>query len=102
MFQAANGSFPPSSDICGLMGLSIEKVLEAGKDISTDETFATIWMTLVVTMFLTGKCAEQKDIWELVAEKVQMWLQMSVDKFCLGDLEQKAKAFIVLCVKQNV
>ena len=63
MCQAANGSFPHSSDICCIMGLTIEKVLEAGKDISTDYTFPTIWMTLVVTMFLTEKCAEQKYIW---------------------------------------
>ena len=105
MLQAANGSFPPSSDICCIMGLTIEKVLDAGKDISTDDTFSTIWMTLVVTMFLTEKCAEQKDIWELVVEKARMWLQMSVDSFRLGVLEQKAKEFIVLCgacVKQNV
>ena len=78
MFQAANGSFSPSSAIVGIIGLTAEKVLDAGKDISTDDTFATIWMTLVVTMFLTEKCAEQKDIWELVMEKAKRWLQMSV------------------------
>ena len=103
MCQAANGSFPPYSDIGGIMGLTIEKVLDAGKDISTDDTFSTIWMTLVVTMFLTEKCAEQKDIWELVVEKAKRWLQMSVDSFRLDMLEEKAKEFIVetIAVKQD-
>jgi hypothetical protein len=96
MFQAANGSFSPNSDIVGIMGLTAEKVIDAGKDISTDDTFATIWMTLVVTIFLTEKCAEQKDIWGLVVKKAQSWLQMSVDSFRLGVLEQKAKELFKL------
>ena len=105
MCQAANGSFPTRSDIGSIMGQTSEKVLEAGKEISHDDTFATIWMTLVVAMFLREKCTEQKDIWELVVEKAWMWLQMDVDSFRLGGLEEKAKEFIVLCgacVKQNV
>ena len=91
MCQAANGSFPPYSDIGGIMGLTIEKVLDAGKDISTDDTFATIWMTLVVTIFLTEKCAEQIDIWEFFVKKAKSWLQTSVDSFRLSYLENKAK-----------
>ena len=85
------------------MGLTIEKVLDAGKEISTDDTFPTIWMTLVVTMFLTEKCAEQKNSWELVVAKAQRWLQMSVDSFCLGDQDEKAKGFIIqtIPVKQD-
>ena len=76
-------------------------MLDAAKDIRPDATFPTIWMTYV-TMFLTEKCAEQKDIWELVVKKAQRWLQMSVDSFRFGDLEDKAKEFIVLCVKQDL
>ena len=94
MCQAANGSFPPSSGIGSIMGLTSEKVLEAGKEISHDATLATIWMTLVVAMLLREKYAEQKDIWELVVEKAEKWLKTSVDAASLGVLEEKAKEFI--------
>ena len=94
MCQAANGSFPPGSDIGSIMVLTSEKVLEAGKEISNDDTFATIWMTVVVAMHLREKCAEQKDIWELFVEKAEKWLKTSVDAASLGVLEEKAKEFI--------
>eukprot|EP00092_Neocalanus_flemingeri_P024207 GFUD01026255.1.p1 GENE.GFUD01026255.1~~GFUD01026255.1.p1 ORF type:complete len:656 (+),score=188.33 GFUD01026255.1:171-1970(+) len=94
MCQAANGSFPAQADIANILGVKLEKVKDAGKAINSDENFSTTWMTLVVVAFLTEKCKEEKDVWELVVEKAERWLQNSgpgFNNFLLG----KAKDFIL-------
>eukprot|EP00092_Neocalanus_flemingeri_P060081 GFUD01071967.1.p1 GENE.GFUD01071967.1~~GFUD01071967.1.p1 ORF type:complete len:834 (+),score=254.30 GFUD01071967.1:112-2613(+) len=94
MCQAANGSFPAQADIANILGVQLEKVKDAGKAINSDENFSTTWMTLVVVAFLTEKCKEEKDVWELVVEKAERWLQNSgpgFNNFLLG----KAKEFIL-------
>ena len=94
MSQAANGSFPPQPSIVSILGGELEKVLDAGKAVSSDATFATTWMTLVVVAFLTERCKEEKDVWELVVEKAQRWLQNSGAGSVSVHLE-KAKEFII-------
>eukprot|EP00092_Neocalanus_flemingeri_P042314 GFUD01046186.1.p1 GENE.GFUD01046186.1~~GFUD01046186.1.p1 ORF type:complete len:828 (+),score=250.72 GFUD01046186.1:263-2746(+) len=92
--QAANGSFPAQADIANILGVQLEKVKDAGKAINSDECFSTTWMTVVVVAFLTEKCKEEKDVWELVVEKAERWLQNSgpgFNNFLLG----KAKEFIL-------
>eukprot|EP00092_Neocalanus_flemingeri_P058043 GFUD01069103.1.p1 GENE.GFUD01069103.1~~GFUD01069103.1.p1 ORF type:complete len:411 (-),score=98.02 GFUD01069103.1:90-1232(-) len=89
MCQAANGSFPPQPDIASILGVELEKVFEAGKAVSSDAT----WMTVVVVAFLTENCKEEKDVWELVVEKAQRWLQNNAG-FVSFHLE-KAKEFLL-------
>ena len=97
MCQAANGSFPPQADIASILGVELVKVLEAGKAISSGATFTTTWMTVVVVAFLTEKCKEEKDVWELVVEKAKRWLQNNGDGFVSVHLE-KAKEFILQAI----
>ena len=97
MCQAANGSFPPQADIASILGVEHAKVLEAGKAISSGATFTTTWMTVVVVAFLTEKCKEEKDVWELVVEKAKRWLQNNGDGFVSVHLE-KAQEFILQAI----
>eukprot|EP00092_Neocalanus_flemingeri_P018239 GFUD01019739.1.p1 GENE.GFUD01019739.1~~GFUD01019739.1.p1 ORF type:complete len:927 (-),score=280.27 GFUD01019739.1:214-2994(-) len=93
MCQAANGSFPAHADIANILGVKLEKVKDAGKAINSDENFTTTWMTVVVVAFLTEKCKEEKDVWELVVEKAERWLNSSSGGSVAGHVE-KAKEFI--------
>ena len=95
MFQAANGSFSLNPDLASTLGISEQKIQEAAKEISSDPTFLTIWVTIVVLMFFTEKFTSQKDTWELVVKKAQKWLKNCVAAGSISALEQKARGFIV-------
>ena len=71
--------------------------MKAGRSLCKGATFETIWMTLVVVAFLTEKCKGERDIWELVVEKAQKWLQ-SHGQVKQGDHGEKAKEFITEAV----
>jgi len=92
MDQTANGSFLPKESIANIIDVEHKKLMEAGRSLSTDAKFENIWMTLVVVAFLTEKCKDECDIWELVVEKAKKWLQ-SQDPAVKDHLE-KAKEFI--------
>ena len=94
MCQAANGSFPPQDSVTNILGVKLEKVLDAEKIIKSEPSFATAWMTMVVIAFLTEKCEYEKDVWELVVEKAQKWLQNNVVGPVM-EYEHKAKEFIL-------
>jgi len=93
MDQAANGSFLPKESIANIIDVELKKVMEAGRSLSSDAKFETIWMTLVVVAFLTEKCIDESDIWELVVEKAKKWLQ-SLGHAKPGDHWEQAKEFI--------
>jgi len=94
MFQAANGSFSLNPVLPSILGIPEQKIQEAAKEISSHPTFLAIWVTLLVTIFLTEKCQSQKDTWELVVEKAQKWLENCVAAGSISVLEQKAREFI--------
>merc|ERR1711892_1261328 len=95
MCQAANGSFPPQDSVTNILGVKLEKVLDAEKIIRSEPSFATAWMTMVVIAFLTEKCGGEKDVWELVVEKAQKWLQNNNVVGPVMEYEHKAKEFIL-------
>jgi hypothetical protein len=51
-------------------------------------------MTMVVVAFLTEKCKDEKDVWELVVEKAKKWLQNSGVEL-VSDHAEKAREFIL-------
>ena len=100
MDQAANGSFLPKESIASIVGVELKTVLDAGTAISSNAMFSTIWMTLVVVTFLTEKCQGEKDVWELVVEKAQKWLQKQ-DTVLVKGHHEKAKEFITKAVSMR-
>eukprot|EP00090_Calanus_glacialis_P038770 TRINITY_DN6757_c0_g1_i1.p1 TRINITY_DN6757_c0_g1~~TRINITY_DN6757_c0_g1_i1.p1 ORF type:complete len:929 (+),score=240.22 TRINITY_DN6757_c0_g1_i1:18-2804(+) len=100
MDQAANGSFLPKESIASIVGVELKTVLDAGTAISSNAMFSTIWMTLVVVTFLTEKCQDEKDVWELVVEKAQKWLQKQ-DTVLVKGHHEKAKEFITKAVSMR-
>ena len=51
----------------------------------------TCWLTAVVLALLENKFDDEKESWEMMAEKAMKWLKASG---CGSDLIEKAKAFI--------
>ena len=92
MCQTANGPFPPQEAVTSIIGVEHKQVLDAGKALGSDAISATVWMTMIA--FLTEKCKDEKDVWELVVEKAMKWLQNSGFGLVSGHAE-KAKEFIL-------
>jgi hypothetical protein len=98
MHQAANGSFPPQEAVTSIIGVEHKLVLDAGKALGSDTISANVWMTTVVVAFLTEKCKDEKDVWELVVEKAMKWLQNSGVEL-VSDHAEKAREFILKSVR---
>ena len=95
LHQSAFGSFPPkAADQLKPFGIESENIESAGKKISSEKNFATVWITLVVVALLTEKQKGEKELWELVVGKAKKWLQKNVDPTTLITLETKSKEFI--------
>ena len=99
MSQAANGSFPPKEAVTSVLGIKLQNILDAGAALSSHASFPTIWLTMVVVAFLTERCQEEKDVWELVVEKAQKWLQ-NQDQALVRGIDEKAREYIKKAVKQ--
>merc|ERR1719317_1787759 len=99
MSQAANGSFPPKEAVTSVIGIKLQNILDAGAALSSHASFPTIWLTMVVVAFLTERCQEEKDVWELVVEKAQKWLQ-NQDQALVRGKDEKAREYIKKAVKQ--
>merc|ERR1719320_1231520 len=99
MSQAANGSFPPKEAVSSVLGIKLQNILDAGAALSSHASFPTIWLTMVVVAFLTDRCQEEKDVWELVVEKARKWLQIQ-DQALVRGKDEKAREYIKKTVKQ--
>ena len=53
-----------------------------------------IWATIVALVFLESRCSEQKDEWELVALKAEMWLSTQTLPSNIESLKKKAESVI--------
>merc|ERR1711915_213751 len=95
LHQTASGSFPPiAADHLKPFGIESECIETAGKKISSEKNFATVWITLVIVALLTENQKDGKDVWELVVGKARKWLQKNVDPATLATLEERSKDFI--------
>ena len=91
--QAANGSFPAAQSVANILGVDLEEMMEAGGGSKEDSVFMTVWVTMVVMVFLTEKCQEEREVWELVVEKARKWLKNSCI-VSIDGLKQKASDFV--------
>jgi len=91
--QAANGSFPAAQSVANILGVDVEEMMEAGGGSKEDKVFMTVWVTMVVMVFLKENCQEEREVWDLVVEKARKWLQDN-EAASLSDLQQKAKQFV--------
>ena len=69
--QNPSGSFPVTEEVAGIIGVSLEDLLVPSTATATDPR---AWVTLVCLSFLTLHCREDRDTWELVADKARTWL----------------------------
>jgi len=91
--QAANGSFPEAQSVANILGVDIEEMIEAGGRRKEDKVFMTVWVTMVVMVFLKENCQEEREVWDLVFEKAKKWLENN-GAASLPELQQKAKQFV--------
>lgn len=89
--QNANGSFPVSEEVTGIINLELEKTLEHGKPLDPQA-----WMTLICIAYLKKFCEKDKVIWELAVTKAEKWLSSSFPNIGEDSL-QKALAEFVHC-----
>ena len=62
--QAANGSFPSSAAVAAVLGVEARQLAEGGPR----------WATALALAFLELRCAGERELWGLVAEKARAWL----------------------------
>jgi len=91
--QAANGSFPAAQSVANILGVDVEEMMEAGGGSKEDRVFMTVWVTMVVMVFLKENCQEEREVWDLVFEKAKKWLENN-GAASLPELQQKAKQFV--------
>ena len=53
-----------------------------------------VWATVLALVFLEQKCGHQKDEWELIAAKAEMWLSSQSLPSSLESLKDNAKTFV--------
>ena len=93
--QNANGSFPVTEDVTGIISLDLAKTLDHGKPLDP-----RAWVTLVCIAYLKTFCHKDKVIWELVVTKAEKWLNSSFSN--VGeDSFKKAVAFLRVCPLVN-
>merc|ERR1711915_847271 len=89
-YQESNGSFQPKAELAIVLGSSLEASIKK-QLLNTDQ--AIVWTTYLVTNLLKQHFQSVKDLWELVVDKAEAWLNSS--KFQLNDIQQnEAKTFI--------
>ena len=86
--QHANG-FWLLKDISEKIVTKSESELQQPPDVSGE-----IWATIVALVFLESRCSEQKDEWELVALKAEMWLSTQTLPSNIELLKKKAESVI--------
>ena len=86
--QHANG-FWLLKDISEKIVKKSEAELQQPPDMSGE-----IWATIVALVFLESKYSEQKDEWELVALKAEMWLSTQTLPSNIESLKKKAESVI--------
>jgi len=91
--QAANGSFPEAQSVANILGVDVQEMMEAGGASKEDKVFMTVWVTMVVMVFLKENCQEEREVWDLVFEKAKKWLENN-GAASLPELQQKAKQFV--------
>ena len=69
--QNPSGSFPVTEEVAAIIGVSLEDLLAPSTATATDPR---AWVTLVCLTFLSLHCREDRDTWDLVADKARTWL----------------------------
>ena len=69
--QNPSGSFPVTEEVAAIIGVSLEDLLAPSTATATDPR---AWVTLVCLTFLSLHCGEDRDTWDLVADKARAWL----------------------------
>ena len=72
--QQAEGSWQLNSTLASALTKPL-KELESSCPVSYEGNIRVIWATILALVFLETVCAAQRDEWELVAFKAEMWLQ---------------------------
>merc|ERR1719277_2969621 len=99
LVQNANGSFPVTEEICQILGVEMTGLLQEGAPIDP-----RAWVTLVCVAFLVNHYQEEKIVWELVANKTEMWLSSNFPKIGkpekdIADNFTKSKIIVQVCSK---
>ena len=72
--QQAEGSWQLNSTLASALTKPL-KELEGSCPVPYERNIQIIWATVLALVFLETVCAAQRDEWELVAFKAEMWLQ---------------------------
>lgn len=93
-FQESDGSFNPGAELSKAIGASLNDWI--GKMSSKSQQMSAVLTTFVVITLLREKFKENKDVWELVVEKSDIWLQNNNLKLT-SDQKSDANKFIKKC-----
>ena len=72
--QQAEGSWQLNSTLASALTKPLKK-LESSCPVPNEGNIRIVWATILALVFLETECAAQRDEWELVAFKAEMWLQ---------------------------
>jgi hypothetical protein len=87
--QTANGSFKFGTVIQDLIGMTERQMIEKFHETEVD----VVWITALALALLENKFTEEKELWELIANKAKMFIQTNA-KTNFDDIMTKAKAFL--------
>merc|ERR1712172_38348 len=87
--QMANGSFKFGTVIQDLIGMTERQMIEKFHETEVD----VVWITALALALLENKFTEEKELWELIANKAKMFIHTNA-KTNFDDIMTKAKAFL--------
>lgn len=83
--QSFEGTWEVSEELLNIMSLKAW----------TYQSMDTARMTMLVIVFLQEKMASEKDVWELVVDKAETWLQGSaIGKERLAEMGAEARSIV--------
>lgn len=95
MLQAAEGFWRLDSTLASVFSKSPSELESACPMKLEGESLHTIWATVLTLVYLETQCQGDKDEWELVAMKAEMWLQGQTlpDGTTIGTLREAAEKY---------
>merc|ERR1712172_185424 len=87
--QMANGSFKFGTVIQDLTGMTERQIIEKFHETEVD----VVWITALALALLEKKFTEEKELWELIANKAKIFIQTNA-MTNFDDIMTKSKAFL--------